>query len=158
MADEFKYKHRAGTAAQWADPQDGPLLRGEIGVLLDDNGAPLGAKIGDGETAFDALPDLGGNATSLPAVEEATTARTLQPSDAGKVVEATNASATTVTVPPNSSVSFPLGTVINIYSAGAGGVTIAAGSGVTIRNLTSLAQYRECSLRKRGTDEWVQVG
>lgn len=64
MADEFKYKHRAGTVAQWADPQDGPLLRGEIGVLLDDNGAPLGAKIGDGETAFDALPDLGGNATS----------------------------------------------------------------------------------------------
>lgn len=68
MDDEFKYKHRAGTAAQWADPQDGPLLRGEIGVLLDDNGVPLGAKIGDGETAFDALPDLGANATSGPSV------------------------------------------------------------------------------------------
>jgi len=65
MDDEFKYKHRAGTAAQWADPQDGPLLRGEIGVLLDGSGTPLGAKIGDGETAFADLPELGGNGTSL---------------------------------------------------------------------------------------------
>lgn len=62
MADEFKYKHRAGTAAQWADPQDGPLLRAEIGVLLDDDGTPLGVKVGDGETAFADLPlSLGGD-------------------------------------------------------------------------------------------------
>ena len=101
----------------------------------------------------------GGNATStLTAVEETTTARTLQLTDAGKVVESTSASATTITVPTNASVAFPLGTVINVYSAGAGGVTIAASTGVTIRNVAALTQYGEASLRKRATDEWVQVG
>ena len=92
----------------------------------------------------------------LPAVEEATVARTLQLTDAGKVIESTNASATTITVPPNASVAFPLGSVVTVYSSGVGGVTIAAGAGVTIRNLAALSQYSERSLRKRATDEWVQ--
>lgn len=96
--------------------------------------------------------------TSLTAVEETTTARTLQLADAGKVVESTNALATTITVPANSSTAFRTGTVINVYSAGAGGVTIAAAAGVTIRNLAALSQFGECSLRKRATDEWVQTG
>lgn len=95
---------------------------------------------------------------TLSAVTESTTSRTLGLTDAGKVVECTNASSTTVTVPPNSSVAFPTGSIVNVYAAGAAGVTIAQGAGVTVRNLASLAQYKECSLRKRGTDEWVQVG
>ena len=79
--------------------------------------------------------------------------------DQGKLLRYTNAGAVTATVPPNSSVAFPVGTVVNVYSAGAGGVTVAAGSGVTVRNNADpLAQYGEVSLRKDGTDEWVRVG
>lgn len=74
MPNEFKYKHRAGTLAQWADPQDGPLLRGEIGVLLDADGTPLDAKIGDGATAFADLPSLGANGTSQEDIDAAVTA------------------------------------------------------------------------------------
>lgn len=109
-----------------------------------------------GSTVEAALQELGAADRIIPAVTESTTSRTLVASDAGKVVECTSASAVTVTVPPNSSVAFPTGTIINIYAAGAGGVTMAAGSGVTVRNLANLTQYREVSLRKRGTDEWVQ--
>ena len=107
-----------------------------------------------------ATPDpssLGLAETSVSAVAETTTSRTLALTDAGKVVESTNAAATTITVPPNSAVAFPVGTIIGIYSAGAGGVTLAQGAGVTVRNLANLAQYGETSLRKRGTDEWVQA-
>lgn len=87
------------------------------------------------------------------------TSDTLVLADAGKVVRYSNASAVTATVPPNTDVAFATGTIINIYSAGAGGVTVAAGSGVTIRNNASgLAQYGECSLRKDGADEWVRTG
>lgn len=87
------------------------------------------------------------------------TADTLVLADAGKVVRYTDAGAVTATVPPNSSVAFEVGTVVNIYSAGAGGVTIAAATGVTVRNNgTALVQYGEASLRKDGTDEWVRVG
>jgi len=70
-----------------------------------------------------------------------------------------NSSAATVTVPPNSAVAFPVGTVINVYAMTANTVSIAAGSGVTVRNSGDIAdQYVEVSLRKRATDEWVLSG
>lgn len=87
------------------------------------------------------------------------TTDTLILTDAGKVVRYTNAALVTSTVPPNATVAFAIGTIINIYAGGLSGVTIAAGAGVTIRNNSSpLALYEECSLRKDATDEWVRVG
>jgi hypothetical protein len=90
------------------------------------------------------------------------TAYTLVLSDAGKAVEANNASANTVTVPPNSSVAFPVGTLIEICQLGAGQTTVVAGSGVTIRSaggkLKLTGQYSAASLRKRASDEWLIVG
>lgn len=94
----------------------------------------------------------------LPAREETTTARTLSLLDAGTVVECTNASQVTITVPDNATVDFPEGSIVNVYAAGAGGVVFAGGTGVTIRNVVDLVQYQECSLRYRGGDEWVLVG
>lgn len=82
--------------------------------------------------------------------------------DNGTVVEVNMAGAGTVTVPPNSSVAFPIGTVIEVCRIGAGSVTLVAGSGVTLRNpnsgLALRAQYSTASIRKRATDEWVVSG
>lgn len=103
------------------------------------------------------LRDDGDPDMLISAVEEDTTSRTLAIGDATKVVECTHVDATTVTIPPNADVAFPIGTVVSIYAAGAGGVTIAAGAGVTIQNLAALAQYEEANLRKRATNEWVQL-
>jgi hypothetical protein len=87
---------------------------------------------------------------------------TLALADAGKTVEQNLGTATTVTVPPNSSVAFPIGTIIEVARYGAGTVAIAAGAGVTIRSRGGLLsignQYGAVSLRKRATDEWVLVG
>src|SRR5690606_13921792 len=86
---------------------------------------------------------------------------TLVLSDAAKVVEMNNVSSNTLTVPPNSSVAFPTGTIIEVYQAGSGQTTIAAGAGVTLRapNGLKLAnQYSTATLRKRGSDEWVVTG
>lgn len=85
------------------------------------------------------------------------TAYTLVLADANKIKECSNAAAVTVTVPPNADVAFAIGAIVEIYAAGAGGVTIAAGSGVTIRNTRTLAQYKTGSLRKRATNEWVMI-
>lgn len=88
-------------------------------------------------------------------------------SDAGKCVEMDNAAARTITIPPNSSVAYPTGTVIEIYRKGAGSVTLVQGSGVTFPNRVEAAgttnrtltnQCSVASLRKRGTDEWVLSG
>lgn len=86
---------------------------------------------------------------------------TLVLSDAGTVAEQNSASATTVTVPPNSSVAFPVGTVIEVFQAGVGQVTIAPGSGVTLQaaaGLKTRTQFSSVSLRKRSTDVWAVAG
>src|SRR5689334_11950484 len=48
------------------------------------------------------------------------TTYTLVLGDAGKVVEMNNAASNTLTVPPNSSVAFPVNTVIEVFQLGAG--------------------------------------
>lgn len=79
-------------------------------------------------------------------------------SDAGKICEFSNSSAVTVTVPPNSSVAFPVGTQIDIVQTGAGKVTLAQGSGVTIKSIASqkslAAQEAGGTLYKRDTNVW----
>ena len=86
---------------------------------------------------------------------------TLALADAGTVVEGTKGTAQIVTVPPNSSIPFPVGTAIEVVQMGVGQITITPGGGVTLRTpatLTSRAQYSSVSLRKRAADEWVVGG
>ena len=90
------------------------------------------------------------------------TTYTLVLTDAGKMVTMSNASANTLTVPPNSSVAFPTNTRIDLLQYGAGQTTIAAGSGVTIYSsgskLKLTGQYSGATLWKKATDTWVLVG
>ena len=90
------------------------------------------------------------------------TTYTLVLADAHKLVTLSNGSAITLTVPPNSSVAFETGDQVNLLQLGAGQVTVAAGSGVTLRSEGSkvklTGQYALATLVKIGTDEWVLVG
>jgi hypothetical protein len=76
----------------------------------------------------------------------------------GKTIEMNVASANTVTVPPNSTTAFPVGTVIPILQYGAGSTSVTPGAGVTIRAfggiLTLDGQYSLGRLRKIAADEW----
>lgn len=87
---------------------------------------------------------------------------TLVLADAGKVVERSNSSANTVTVPPDASVPFPVGARVDVCQTGTGQTTIAAGSGVTIRSadgkLAIAKQYGGASLYKRAANEWLLIG
>ena len=81
------------------------------------------------------------------------------------LVTASNASAQTYTIPPNSSVAYPIGSQINLIQIGAGQVSFAQGSGVTIASngATSTApkcrvQYSSATCIKVGTDSWYVVG
>lgn len=87
---------------------------------------------------------------------------TLVLTDNLKLVTVTTAGASTLTVPPNSSVAFPIGAVIMICQGGAGTVTITAGAGVTINSVDSAlaltGQWATCTLIKRKTDTWLCTG
>jgi hypothetical protein len=89
------------------------------------------------------------------------TTYTLVLTDNNKLITANNASAVTVTVPPNSSVAFPVGAQITIIGIGVGIVTIAQGAGVTINATPSLvyrARYSGATLVKTATDQWYLMG
>jgi len=91
-----------------------------------------------------------------------TASYTLLLSDAGKLVQMNVASANNLTIPPNSSAAFPIGTQILVVQVGAGQTTLVAGSGVAINskdgNLKLSAQYCGVTLIKRATDTWYALG
>lgn len=83
--------------------------------------------------------------------------------DSGKYCRFTNGSATTVTVPPHSSVAFAAGAQIDLIQGGAGKVTLAQGSGVTINSYLSnkalAGRYAGGTLIQTATlDTWDLVG
>ena len=92
---------------------------------------------------------------------QTTTAYTLALADMGKLVEMSNAVGNSLTVPPNSSVAFPVGTVIDVLQTGAGQTSLVAGSGVTVDSAIGLkfrARWSAVTLIKRATDTWVAIG
>ncbi len=99
---------------------------------------------------------------SLITTNRQTTDYILVLTDADKLIELNSASAISVTVPPNSSVAFPIGTTILVTQYGAGTASVVAGSGVTIRSaggaLSLSARYAGASLIKIATNEWYLNG
>lgn len=103
----------------------------------------------------------GGSTTTVPHNTQ-TASYTLALTDAGQAVEVNSASAATVTVPPNSSVAFPVDTVLEVAGIGTGAVTLVAGSGVTLRTPTGTlqlrGQYSTVGLRQRAVNDWILTG
>jgi hypothetical protein len=93
------------------------------------------------------------------------TDQTLVLNDSGGSVVHTSASGHTWTIPPNSSVAYPNGTTIVLHNQGAGSVTIARGSGVSLRlggsatdSNKTLVQHGLVTLYKSGTNSWYVSG
>jgi hypothetical protein len=82
---------------------------------------------------------------------------TLALSDRGKTVAMQNSSAATVTVPPDSTALFPVGTVINLARFGAGTVTLQGGAGVTLTRSGTFASNEELIIRKRAANLWSVI-
>jgi hypothetical protein len=90
-----------------------------------------------------------------------TASYTLVLSDNHKIVTMNSSSATNLTVPPNSSVAFPVGASITICCIGSGKTTVVAGSGVTILSkgsLLGITVLGDATLIKLGTNTWKLIG
>ena len=149
----------------------GAIIALETKLGLTDSNAASGAMLvgsGASTTSWTTSPTVTGTLTAGVAVGQAvdldrkTADYTLVLGDAGKVIEVNSGSAEALTIPPNSSVAFPLGTQIVIVRLGAGDVTITEGSGVTTRSDEDKnkikSQYSSCVLIKHETDEWYILG
>lgn len=87
-------------------------------------------------------PVINGGLINLTLNAQTGTTYTLVASDSGKLVTCSNASAITVTIPPS---VFSVGEQINIAQTGAGQVTFAQGSGVTIVSIGATASAPKIS-------------
>jgi hypothetical protein len=173
MAVVTQIQVRRGTASQWTSANP-TLASGEWGFETDTGKV----KIGDGTTAWNSEPYIGAGDVTLtgtqtltnktltaPIITIATNAQaasyTLVLTDQSDLVEISNASANTLTVPLNSSVAFPVGTTITILQTGAGQTTITPTGGVTINGTPGLklrAQWSSATLIKRAENTWVAIG
>ncbi len=88
------------------------------------------------------------------------TTYTLVLSDAGKLIDMSNAGAIALTIPANAAVAFPVGTIITVLQAGAGQVTVGINSDtLNGRNgLKTAGQWAVITLIKRTSTAWVLSG
>jgi hypothetical protein len=145
----------ATNGVKWGQvPAAGLATDSVITAKIQDN-AVTQAKLADRTVGSAELDNLTLNA-------QTGTTYTLVLADAHKLVTQSNASGITTTIPPNTDVAFEIGDQVNLLQLGAGQVTVAAGSGVTIRSegskLKLKGQYATATCVKIGTDEWVLVG
>lgn len=87
--------------------------------------------------------------------------KTLALSDQGVMQRSTGASACNYTIPPNSSVAYPIGAFLPAFQDGTGEVAFVAGAGVTINRAEGLkisARYKSAGAYKIATDTWDLVG
>ena len=139
--------------------------------LTDSNASANAVLVGSGAstTSWTTAPTIsglvtcsGGIAAPLLINAQTGTTYTFVLADQTKLVTASNGSAQTYTVPPNSGVAFPTGTAITIIGIGAGKVTLAQGSGVTINSKDSEkaidGQHASVTIIKTATDTWQLIG
>jgi len=140
----------SGYTLQYTDTAGWTLLSA-AGSLQTGVAGPAGAT---GANGTDGIAKLNG------INDQTGTSYTLVLTDAGKDVRCSNAAAITLTIPPNSSVAFPIGSVVLFSQGGAGAVTATAGSGVTLRaayGSATTALYDIRGLEKTDTDTWRVV-
>lgn len=146
----FAFQRRRGTTTQHAS------FTGLAGELTVDTTKKT-VVVHDGSTAG-GVP-LAKERPSLNA--QTGTTYTLVATDATKVVTASNASAITITVPPSVYVA---GDIVTVVQTGAGQVTFAEGSGVTINSTGTAdapklrAQYSAAQVICVASDSFVIVG
>ena len=149
------YSATAGDNMLW-DASDEKL------VITGTNGQNA-LEVADGDVSVtDSLTVSGGLIAPLQINAQTGTTYTFVAADAGKLVTSSNGSAQTITIPPNSSVAFAIGTQIIVQNLGSANATLAQGSGVTIQSKDSNkeidGQYAAATCIKTATDTWSLIG
>jgi len=100
-------------------------------------------------------------ATAMLPINNQTASYTLVLADAGKTSVVNSSSATTVTIPLQATVNFPIGTQILVMQTGSAATSIIATSGVFLsgkNGFTTSGVYAVISLIKIAADTWVVAG
>ena len=147
-----------GAIAWTAEPTDGQLIIGDTG------GVPaLGTlTAGVGVQVTNAAHSITVASTGTTLRDDTSTSDTWVIGDAGKHITYTNGAAIAVTVPPNASVAFAIGTIISFSQGGAGQITLAGAGPPTLQSadsaLTTVKIYSGGCAIKILSDTWRIFG
>ena len=163
----------SATAGITSDQLAGSIANGKLATdplaRANHTGSQLASTISDFDTSIETKLSTGVTITSptIAYAINAQTGTTYTPvlADAGKIVTLNNGSAITLTIPPNSSVAYPVGSSLTFINIGAGLTTFAQGSGVTIASSggtatapSITAQHNSATCIKIATDTWQVIG
>lgn len=150
----------AVTTSKMASLTNNTLLGNISGSTAAPSAVPISSLQGTTSTTFAAGNDS--RFTTVTSSTQTSSAYTFVAGDAGTVVEGNSSSAQTFTIPGTATTNFTVGTIIEVFQYGAGKITVAAGSGITLRSdgakYAVNAQYGTIGLRCRAIGEWVVSG
>lgn len=140
-----------------------PIALSELGAADPLDGTEQLPVVQGGTTLRTTAGDVAGlvDQTTVP-ITTKEASHTLELADAGVVLRMDAGTSLEVTVPANSAVAFPVGTVVNVRQINAP-TSIVAASGVTVSvpfglTLALEGAGHEVSLHKVATDTWEAVG
>lgn len=131
------------------------FAQGSLDNLALNNVTVSGVVFTDGTQTKQGVPSI----TTITPKTDSYTLSNLNERDT--IVEISKASATTLTIPTNASVAYPVGTTIDIIQTGSGQVTIAGAGGVTVNATPGLklrTQWSSATLLKRAENTWLVYG
>ena len=135
------------------------------GYTLTDLDTVLTTRLQDGQGQFQLVPgderDAVASAMAM-APKLVTVSYTLILTDVAKCIVMNSATGVNLTIPPNASVAFQVGTVVSWYGMGAGLITFVPGAAVTIEKssttLVTRAQGAMGGIWQRAANTWVLWG
>ena len=149
LGDDANFAATTANTIALKAPLASPTFTGTVTV------AASGIAFTDGTQTKEGVP------SRTPIISKTASYTLTDTSERDSLIEVNSASGTTITIPLNSAVAYPVGTTLDILQTGAGQVTIAGDSGVTVNSTPGLklrTQWSSCTLFKRATDSWVVFG
>ena len=149
LGDDANYAATVTTSLGLKAPLASPTFTGTVTV------AAAGVAFTDGTQTKEGVPSR----TPIIAKTDSYTLSALTERDS--LIEVAKATATTITIPTDATLNFPIGTSVDILQTSTGQVTIAGASGVTVNATPGLklrTTWSSATLFKRAANTWVVYG
>jgi hypothetical protein len=149
----------------WVDATDSWTSSEHINLAsgkdLKVNGTAVISSTAGGFIFTDGTQTKEGTPSRTPIIQKTDSYTLSELTERDSLIEVAKASATTITIPLNSAVAFPVGTSLDILQTSTGQVTIAGTAGVTVNATPGLklrTQWSSATLFKRAENTWVVIG
>ena len=149
LGDDANFASTVTTSLGLKAPLASPTFTGTVTV------AAAGVAFTDGTQTKEGVPSR----TPIIAKTDSYTLSALTERDS--LIEVAKATATTITIPTDATLNFPIGTSVDILQTSTGQVTIAGASGVTVNATPGLklrTTWSSATLFKRAANTWVVYG